>query len=229
MPTLTTWNRIAMEELLAEFSAHLSSPSVYTNPTEKMKTRSNNCLKQFFELYKKFSREELLALEQLPGCKRVDTGPLSELYTEGLDSDQIWEQIELVNKPVIRSLSGVVSDISARLESGEFQLWAHTSSKEGGNVRHEVGSKTSVGEQECGEDGGDEVGSEREESDYHGSSDDESGCGVEESGHGKLKRGTGKKSVVDDDFFNLEEMHKFLEAAEKEEVKGDVCVSVSWI
>ena len=31
----------------------------------------------------------------------VPTGPLSELYVEGFDVDQIWEQVELVNGPLI--------------------------------------------------------------------------------------------------------------------------------
>ncbi len=214
-----------LTNFLGEFNAHLSSPEVYLNPTGSLKTRSTGCLKQFFDFYKKFAREELSSIEHLPGCTHVDTGPLAELYTEGLDSDQIWEQIELVNKPVLKALSGVVGDLNTKIKSGELRLWAHSGTEvsSGGS---DVGSKsaargheTGITVDECEESGSgyggsDEATSEEEE--------EEDRRGKEGGGCGRLRKsGGGRQSVVDDDFFKLSEMEKFLEAAEKEPVQGE--------
>lgn len=210
-----------MEDLLSEFNAHLSSLGGYVHPTEELKARSLTALKTLFNLYKKYCTEGLGALEHQPGCRHVDTGPLSELFTEGLDNDQIWEQIQLVNKPVIKGLSGVVANISARLESGEFKLLKQhvasdaDSSTRGADKTLKFGTghgKLVEGEQEWEEEGeGTDSGDEEDDS-----------CSEDESGRGKVKA-TGTKSVVDDRFFKLSEMEKFLEMAEKEDGK-DVLV-----
>ena len=197
----------SLERLLADFKLHLSSPEAYSHPTEELKSRNLEALKSLFRIYKNLCAGELGNLEKLPGCRHVDTGPLSELYTEGLDNDQIWEQIQLVNRPVLRALTGVMADASRKYDRGEFRLLAHSCEPEKELSEEGEGDEGEEDVEEEGESEGDEIES-------HFSGEDEEGDGEE---GGKVM---GKKSVVDDRFFKLSEMEKFLEEAEREESKG---------
>lgn len=208
-----------MDDFLAEFNAHLSSPQSYLNPTEEFRKRSRDALKTMFDLYKGFAAGKLGKMATQPGCKNIDTGPLPELYVDGLDNDQIWEQIELVNKPVIKGLTGVVGRLSSQIESGQFHLLPQsdvtTSGAEcAGNGIAETGVSESVEEERdyLADESEDCIDSEAEDME----SEDESGRG---KGRGKAQE-RGRSSVVDDKFFKLAEMEKFLEMTEKEEMRG---------
>lgn len=207
-----------MEDFLSDFNAHLSSPDSYLHPTKELKAKSLEALKTFFNFYKKYAVGELGALEGKPGCRPVNTGPLSELYTEGLDSDQIWEQIQLANVPVLKGLSSVGRNISGKLERGNFHLFAGSvgsnSRAEGGDP--ELKSGTDCGERVHGEPEGGVLQEESDELDSeYGFSDEDFGENKSGRGREKVRQ---KKSIVDDQFFKLAEMEKFLEMAEKEEV-----------
>lgn len=207
-----------MEKFLSVFSTHLLPAKSYVNPTEEQKAKSLDALKLMFDFYKKLASEELSALETLPGCRPVDTGPLAELYTEGLDEDQIWEQIELVNKPVIKALSGVVTKLSARIDSGEFQLLAQHGNQAEAGPNSSPQGKSGIGNdrellcegEEAQDSSEEDLGTDLEED----LEDEEGGPG------GKAKAARGRSSVVDDRFFKLAEMEKFLEMAEREEEEG---------
>lgn len=214
---------LIMDDFLSEFNAHLSSPQSYLNPTEDFKQRSRNALKTMFDLYKSFAAGKLGNIATQPGCKNIDTGPLPELYVDGLDNDQIWEQIELVNKPVIKGLTGTVGRLSSQIESGQFRLLPQSDASSGAEC---AGNGTETGVSESVEEERDYLADESEDcvdsedEDIELESDDESGrgngCG---NGRGKAQE-RGRSSVVDDKFFKLAEMEKFLEMAEKEEIRG---------
>jgi U3 small nucleolar ribonucleoprotein component len=196
---------------MESLSFPLASPASYISPTEELRSETLASLKSVFALYKKFCSEEP---PDLPGTRHIDTGPLTELYTEGLDGDQIWEQLELVNKPVIASLSGVVADLSARLEDGTAQLVQHS------DCNVEAISSPTGGEEVTRRSGEDLVtdsgGEEDEEEDLEDQEEEEE----EESGCKRVRARCGKASVVDDRFFKLSEMERFVEMAEKEEDRG---------
>ncbi len=197
-----------MAELLSEFTTYLASPGNYSNPTKEYRARCLAGLKTMFDFYKRRAEGELEEMEKKPGCRPISTGPLSELYTEGLDMDQIWEQVELVNKPVIKGLSGVVHGLEAKMERGEFQL-VNIPSEGGKNpVVSDDDDDGISSEHEEGDDDDDEIGS-----DFRASDEDEPSGKVGGDGGG------GKRSVVDDRFFKLLEMEKFLELAERDEEK----------
>lgn len=219
-------NNMAMEAFLSSFNALLPSPGSYINPSSEQRANTRNALKLMFDFYQRFASEKLVALETRPGGRHIDTGPLSELYMEGLDDDQIWEQIELVNKPVLKALRGVVGKLSDRLDSGEFQLLAMPSaSANSSSISRRHGG--SSGSQELAEEK-EEVAQDSGEQDFVSGSDEdleaedleaeEEGGG---GGRGKMKA-KGRSSVVDDRFFKLSEMQRFLEVVEKEvEDKGN--------
>ena len=197
-----------MEDFLAEFEAHLSSPEVYSSPTEELKARGLAALKNYFGLYKKLCSEELGGLEALPGCRHVDTGPLTELYTEGMDMDQIWEQLQLVTTPVLKTVVPVMESLTQKLERRELVLLADDGTTQAAD---KISPQLGV---ESGEelDEGEEGVSDEEEVEL----DSEEGD-VEAGGRGRT---VGRKSAVDDRFFKLSEMEEFLEAAEREDVNG---------
>lgn len=95
----------AIEEFASSFEASLSDPVSYLQPSEQLKTTCVNGLKNLFDFYKSWSVDAQL---------NVATGPLSELYTEGFDNEQIWSQIELMNELVLKSLKKHLKRASTR-------------------------------------------------------------------------------------------------------------------
>lgn len=215
-----------LESLLSEFRTHLSSLDTHSGPSEELKSWGLSALKKLFSTYKSFCAGPLGRLEQLPGCKHVDTGPLQELYTDGMDSDQIWEQLQLVNLPVMKACYGVVKDANEMCERGEFRVLANGLSEGEGESEGSVSRK---GGEEAGEEADEE---DMEDSEVEGSyvSEDEEGSEEEEEEEGGEGEGGGgpssRRSVVDDRFFKLAEMERFLETAEREEGKGQLDIAL---
>lgn len=89
-------------EFLAEFRSTLSAPESYLNPSPELSSKCLIGLKTVFDFYKKCSEN---------GSVKIPTGPLSELFTEGFDNEQIWEEIQLVNEPVIDYMGKLLSEM----------------------------------------------------------------------------------------------------------------------
>ena len=154
----------------------------------------------------------------------VPTGPLSELYVEGFDVDQIWEQVELVNGPLIAHVTKQVERIS------QWDLDKLTGAN---GVRSSNKEETTVSD--SGSDRMDEWESDvdNEEDEYFDDGEEsESACGDGEIGETEGRRGrvVGRRSVVDDRFFKLAEMEAFLEKMEKEQDhQGRPGLSRQWL
>ena len=201
-------------KLLEDLEAHLSKPEDYLNPSSELKSRCLAGLKTAFHLLQKRCRESAAAGDAAAaksggnGGERkrasVPTGPLSELYVEGFDVDQIWEQVELVNGPLIAHVTKQVERMSQwdldKLTGGDG---VHSSSKE----------ETTVSD--SGSDGMGEWVDNEEDEYFDDGEESESVCGGGET-EGRRRRVVGRRSVVDDRFFKLAEMEAFLEKMEKE-------------
>uniref|UniRef100_A0A914XEY5 U3 small nucleolar ribonucleoprotein protein MPP10 n=1 Tax=Plectus sambesii TaxID=2011161 RepID=A0A914XEY5_9BILA len=161
------------------------------------------------------SSESLRRLyEWLKGVERRSTSgtdpSLAELLIDGFDQEQIWQQVDVHNKFKLRSLKKCLpllsetshapalassSGVSAQVESGDEQ-------EEGDD---EEGEEDVDRFFEGAEDGEGSMDSEQEED---GDDEEEE---EEEKETETFRRSSGRRSKVDDQFFNLEEMEAFLD------------------
>lgn len=168
---------------------------------------------------------------------RISGSPLQKLEINSFDDEQIWQQLELQNEPILEYFQNAVSetiedeDLSLLPESEDQECEEEASELE---VDSQENLETDEEEEQLSDVGGDvPKGGERPQrsgrSDPRTSpifSDEDSDLDFDIS---KLEQQTkmqikppGKpreKSVVDDKFFKLSEMENFLEKIEKEEEK----------
>ena len=197
-----------MEDFL---TGSLAKPENHSD-SEGLEMASLTGLKKMFSFYQSFTRERVQPLETLGGCKHLSTGPLTELYTDGLDEDQIWEQIQLINGPVIKGLTPVVADLAVMLTERRFQLLLNSDKAHSGTKNK---SKPPLSQLENNHKDflSDNEDNEEMDSDIV-VSEEEEGSKKERS---KKVQVCGRKSIVDDQFFKISEMEKFLEMVEKED------------
>ena len=215
-------------KFLDDFKTHLSNPEDYLNPTPELRARCLAGVKTLFDALQKRCRDGAASLPsssvvdekpQRSKAKKlnsVPTGPLSELYVEGFDIDQIWEQLQLVNEPLIGHLMKQVKKMSK---------WDFA------KVTGSHGSKSKVAgvsDPDSDSDGMDDLESDfKDEEGYEDLSEGEGGDDELESDDEdredvkkkRSKEGGGRRTVVDDRFFKLAEMEAFLEKVEKEQQK----------
>ncbi|KAL1774142.1 U3 small nucleolar ribonucleoprotein MPP10 [Sigmodon hispidus] len=168
---------------------------------------------------------------------RISGSPLQKLEINSFDDEQIWQQLELQNEPILQYFEDVVSetiedeDLSLLPESEDKKSEEDTSELE---VDSQENLETDVEEEQLSDVDGevlkrDERAQSSSKSDPRNSpvfSDEDSDLDFDIN---KLEQQTkmqvkppGKpreKSEVDDKFFKLSEMENFLEKIEKEEEK----------
>ena len=137
--------------------------------------------------------------------------PLTELHTNGFDIDQIWEQIQLLNGPLIAQLSN--SDLIDPQDSSDSQSIDGQSSSQSDSQHQFEEEETLINsdeeefieEEDVDED--EEITEEEEEEEDAVNPD-------------PLDIRKRKRTVVDDDFFSLDEMNKFAELGEAHDFKA---------
>lgn len=183
------------------------------------------------------------------------SNPLLELITEGFDEEQIWQELELQNKPGVGSLVKHVAKAIAVRNRLQLQIPNEQDNLEDGDGdEDEEGSLDSDDEQDIEEEDDEEadedemMDSEDEQEDLSLSRTKKSkkaSKDSDESGESdtnfdidelhsrtkpkkkaakankpiKDKSERGKSSVVDDRFFRLDDMEKFLEMEDAKEAK----------
>jgi len=153
------------------------------------------------------------------------TEGLKELHLEGFEDEQIWSQIELRNQGFLNTIENWVKEMSETLlkpksEESEEENTEKESITDWENIEEKEVSD--MDEDDVEEDLSDVDEEEDENEMEEASSDPEEDQYVREDSPIKeaLKendRRSGKRSIVDDDFFSLEDMNKFVEQAEKDE------------
>ncbi|KAJ0404023.1 hypothetical protein ATCC90586_001321 [Pythium insidiosum] len=187
----------------------LQHPEVFFTPSEPVAEEIKAFTKHVFDHCTKFV------------SKRSVT-PLDQLYIEGFDADQIWEQLRLQNAPLLDELTQRIRAFSKQPEA--IRLFPSDDANEDAAVSDE--------EQEDGDDSEQQADSDddaEEEENEDGASDDEiNGDDSDENDEvqkktakkSKAKKSKGKKArdVAEDGFFDWEEMDRI---AEEEEMSED--------
>ncbi|KAM7351238.1 U3 small nucleolar ribonucleoprotein MPP10 [Cochliomyia hominivorax] len=146
---------------------------------------------------------------------------LPELVVEDMDSEQIWQQLELRNNMVFNDL---IAKTAKLLSLRETKFEVHL--KEDGDEAEDM----QLGEEESEEEDDDEDNDEQElrdlEEEDEGEAKEDSHDDDEEDheededlfkAKAKTKQKSKRKSIVDDKFFKLNEMEAFLEAEDAKE------------
>ncbi|KAM7330713.1 hypothetical protein ACRRTK_009902 [Alexandromys fortis] len=171
---------------------------------------------------------------------RISGSPLRKLEINSFDDEQIWQQLELQNEPILQYFQNAVSET---VEDEDLSLLPEGDDQEGDDQE---------GDDQEGEEGALELeaeSQENQETDVEEEQLSDMGANVPKAGEraqsrpdprespvfsdedsdldfdiSKLEQQTkmqikpsGKPSVVDDKFFKLSEMENFLEKVEKEE------------
>lgn len=125
-------------EFLAEFKTNLSAPESYLNPSSELSEKCLTGVKTVFDFYKECCKSSSV---------KIPNGPLSELYTEGFDNDQIWEEIQLMNEPVLNYVGKLLSEMESWdtnelfNEGSPQQTHSHSDRRESGNEGLEHGEE----------------------------------------------------------------------------------------
>ncbi|XP_051004635.1 U3 small nucleolar ribonucleoprotein protein MPP10 [Acomys russatus] len=217
--------RQTLERCLREFRKATSRPECFL-------TIQNGLASNFTSLTK-----VLYDFNKILETGRFSGSPLQKLAINGFDDEQIWQQLELQNEPILQHFQKAVSeaiedeDISLLPESEDEECEEDALEMEADSQEN---LETDVEEEQLSDVGADvPKGTERTKSSNKSDprkspdfSDEDSDLDFD---IGKLEQQTkiqikspGKpkeKSLVDDKFFKLSDMENFLEKIEKEEEK----------
>ncbi|KAJ7385263.1 u3 small nucleolar ribonucleoprotein MPP10 [Desmophyllum pertusum] len=99
---------LPLVSVLSEFESTFDHPESYLKPPATLQKDNLIVIKQIFDFCKK---DELCGKRSL-----ASTCPLQELLVENFDDEQIWQEIELQNTPLLRVLK---QDIQSLKENGD--------------------------------------------------------------------------------------------------------------
>ncbi|KAI4468992.1 u3 small nucleolar ribonucleoprotein mpp10 [Holotrichia oblita] len=138
---------------------------------------------------------------------------LSELIIENFDLEQIWQQLELQNEDLLNKSLIRVSKFAVnknRLIFEELDKDLPPDKEEEDEIKEKLDSETDDSESETSNDENNKFDDNQED----GADEDDKSSINEEGGDNEgIKL---RKSIVDDDFFKLDEMEKFLKSEEKD-------------
>ncbi|KAG7402022.1 u3 small nucleolar ribonucleoprotein MPP10 [Phytophthora boehmeriae] len=177
----------------------VQQPEVFFTPSEEIAAEIKTFTKHAFDRSTKYSSKEGQA------------APLEELYVDGFDADQIWEQLRLLNGPLVSEMTQRIKTFHKTPES----ILLFPSEKEESEQEQE---EEEEGQEESEADSDAE---EEEESDDEEEKDVDSADSDDEEDQPKKKKAKKSKKardVAEDGFFDWDEMDK---AAEEEEGEDD--------
>uniref|UniRef100_A0A8C3YPY9 M-phase phosphoprotein 10 n=1 Tax=Catagonus wagneri TaxID=51154 RepID=A0A8C3YPY9_9CETA len=218
------WRRRTLERCLREASKATDQPERFLTIQDELASNFTSLTKVLYDFNKVLEKD------------RKHGSPLQRLMIHNFDDEQIWQQLELQNEPVLQYFQKAVSetikdeDITL-LPENEEQECEEDALESGGQEDLEQ-DLSEVEEEEVSDLSGDDL--EGDESAKNSSqldlrkspdfSDDDSDLDFDISKlerqskvQNRVPRKPTEKSAVDDKFFKLSEMETFLENIEKEE------------
>lgn len=223
---------LPLVSVLSEFESVFGHPESYLKPPAILQKNTLSAIKQIFDFCKK---DELSGTRSL-----VSTCPLQELLVENFDDEQIWQEIELQNTPLLRVLKQDIHSLKENVDqlsllSGSSKVvkgnrLQRSDSNDGtvsGNANGFVKSASesdtesdSVNEgyrpddsdDQMDDGGGDNNDDEENENDYYNNDSSKVKSSTNNNREQKSKK---KKSQVDDTFFKLSDMLQFLDKEDR--------------
>ncbi|XP_030173392.1 U3 small nucleolar ribonucleoprotein protein MPP10 isoform X1 [Lynx canadensis] len=222
------WRRRALERCLKEVGKATGRPECFLTIQDELASKFTSLTKVLYDFNKTLENG------------RIHGSPLKKLVIENFDDEQIWQQLELQNEPILQYFQDAVSktikdeDISLFPENEEQECEEDSSEVEadGQEALEQDLEEEEVADLSGDDPTGDEKTKNSSTVDLRKSpvfSDEDSDLDfdiskLEEQSkvQDKVPRKPREKSIVDDKFFKLSEMETFLENMEKEEEqKGD--------
>uniref|UniRef100_A0A8C9K647 U3 small nucleolar ribonucleoprotein protein MPP10 n=1 Tax=Panthera tigris altaica TaxID=74533 RepID=A0A8C9K647_PANTA len=222
------WRRRTLERCLKEVGKATGRPECFLTIQDELASKFTSLTKVLYDFNKTLENG------------RIHGSPLKKLVIENFDDEQIWQQLELQNEPILQYFQDAVSktikdeDISLfpENEEQEFEEDGSEVEADGQEALEQDLEAEEVADLSGDDPAGDEKTKNSSTIDLRKSpvfSDEDSDLDfdiskLEEQSkvQDKVPRKPREKSIVDDKFFKLSEMETFLENMEKEEEqKGD--------
>ncbi|KAF8983716.1 hypothetical protein BGZ46_009678 [Entomortierella lignicola] len=219
------------EALLNSFTEQvLDKPEVFLSKNEASAEQAKNMTKYLYDLGKS---TEI-------GSLKEQGSMLEELFIDGFDNDQIWEEIHMQNTPFLSFLKTELKNIkTGKVEESTLEEQDQEEEDED-EAQDDAEMNLGLDEDDMGLEMEDTEGFSGEDEEMEGLSDsndllegqdeeeDEEEEGIEEDEESEEElddldlpvKKKSKSSEVDDDFFNLEEFNEMTEKQEQEEIEG---------
>ncbi|KAM6203196.1 U3 small nucleolar ribonucleoprotein MPP10 [Rhynchocyon petersi] len=217
-----TWRRSILERCLREVGEATVRPECFLTVQDGLASNFTSLAKVLYDFHK------ILEDSSSRGS------PLKKLVINNFDDEQIWQQLELQNEPILQYFQKAVSNT---IKDNDISLLPETEEQtcEEDGPEMEADKQEDL-EQDLKDLTGDDVRGQksvehlskfdaRENPDF---TDEDSDCDFDinkleqqSKVQNKVPRKQKEKSIVDDKFFKLSEMEAFLENVEKEEEQKD--------
>nr|SVE76504.1 EOG090X09DZ [Daphnia longispina] len=219
---MATSSEFLVDRVLNEFITATTKPESFLSVQPAANTKFKAITKDLYDsVNKNFTLQGL-------------TGSLPELYTEGFDEEQIWQQLELHNEPsfkiLMKNVAKILTAKDKKLSFYKVEVQAEDVEEEKEDGLDNEEDKDSVASElsfqlPSDTDNEDEDGSDLDETDAL-KFDEYKMLDEEREERPKKNReqsmGKIRKTEVDDEFFKVGEMEKFLEKEESEKpIKDD--------
>lgn len=228
------WRRRTLERCLKEVGKATDSPECFLTIQGELASKFTSLTKVLYDFNKVLEND------------RKHGSPLEKLMINNFDDEQIWQQLELQNEPILQHFQSTVSET---IEDEDIRLLPESEEQE---CEEDVMELEAAGQEDLEQDLEEEVeeAEEEEVSDLSADdpeaderaknsskldlrkspdfSDEDSDLDFDISKlerqskvQSRVPRKPTEKSIVDDKFFKLSEMETFLENMEKEEEHRD--------
>ncbi|KAJ3348431.1 U3 snoRNP protein [Entophlyctis luteolus] len=196
----------------------LSKPDIFLVPDANVSEKLLAATKWMFDL---------VSAIKATHTEPFEMSPLPALLTEGFEIDQIWEQIQLRNRPMLKHLSAAVSSVLVKGDVSPAKDEMDTES-ENASISEQDSEDDMFSNEEVSDN--DEEPVENDDSDSEELADGNDALDIDEEniddqfsdveseqdgGADEIVRET----EVDDEFFLLREMEKFAERGEARDIK----------
>ena len=209
---------LPLVSVLSEFESVFGQPESYLKPPTILQKNTLSAIKQIFDFCK---RDELSGTRSL-----ASTCPLQELLVEDFDDEQIWQEIELQNTPLLRVLKQDVHSLKENVDQLSLSLGRLddvVSENANGFVKNASESDTESDRVNEGFSSDENSDDPVDDSDVDASDDGEKETDDDNNDSKKVKSSTNnnrkqksaKKSQVDDSFFKLSDMLQFLDKEDR--------------